>query len=409
MNQLPILTLDALHGAVTGRAAALRRICDLQPAGGAGDKVFPPTYEGGKYATEQRVTADGVVVTCVLLDSVQSQANRMELALLDAWRAAQVQLPVLSVRFEDARLRKPFTVTSLEAPHRIADALLRDSLLDGVMFRKSDKGQVLDVADIRNATGLFGLNPTALLFGLWDSTGPRGGMGVKFQRALVSEIVGIDAQQGVRTSSRIDPAQIMLGAGPVFERARADDAAPNWTLDESQARSEKGKPLKLGKDGKPSESNHGNVTPGISDGGFTFSRAQITTVLSLPVLRRLRFPVSGSANSDPARDAAARTALAALGLLAATLSAEGGLDLRSRCLLVPESEPAWELLDAPGQPPGRYSLDGAQALALFKSALDRAQSAGLPWEGEIALTPSEELLRLVARSQDLASTGTSEA
>ena len=79
-------------------------------------------------------------------------------------------------------------MSSLEAPHRVADALFRDSLLDGVMFRKSDTGRVLDTADVRNAAGLFGLCPTALVFGLWDSTGPRGGLGAKFQR--VDDFVG---------------------------------------------------------------------------------------------------------------------------------------------------------------------------------------------------------------------------
>lgn len=409
MSQQPTLSLDALHAAVSGRAAALRRIVPLQPAGGPGDKVFPPTYEGGKYAVEQRITSDGEISQCVLLDSVQSQANRMELALLDAFRAGQIQLPVLTVTFDDARLRKRFTVTSLEAPHRIADALLRDSLLDGVTFRQSPKGRVLDDADIRNATGLFGLNPTALLFGLWDSTGPRGGMGVKFQRAIVSEIVAQSAQAGVKTSSRIDPAQIMLGAGPVYERAAVDPSTPSWTLEESKARAEKGKPVRLGKDGKPSESNHGNVTPGITDGGYTFKSAQLTTVLSLPVLRRLRFPTQGATSSDVARDTAGRTALAALGVLAATLAAEAGLDLRSRCLLVPQAEPVWDILGAPGQAPASYSLDGDAAIGLFRQALDRALSAGLPWEGEIHLTPTDDLLKLVERSQNLASTGTSDA
>lgn len=396
------LTLDVLQAAVSGRAAALRRIATLQPAGGVGDKVFPPTYEGGQYASEKRVVEGGEIVDCVLLDSVQSQANRMELALLDAMRAGRIALPLLTVRFDDPRLRKRFTVTSLEAPHRIADALLRDSLHEGRMFRKSEKGRVLNDADIRNATGLFGLNPTALLFGLWDSTGPRGGLGVKFQRALVSEVIVIRVQQGVRTSSRIDPAQVMLGAGPIYARAGESERHPDWTLDKSEAIHEKGQPKKLGKDGKPSESNHGNVTPTIADGGVTMARAQQTTVLSLPVLRRLRFPIDGAASSDPARDVAARTALASLALLAAALAEEAGTDLRSRCLLVPTAPFEWELLDQPGSPNRRFTLDGDAAVTLFAKALDRARSAGLPWENEIELTPTEELLQLVARSQDLA-------
>lgn len=237
------LTLDVLKQAVAGHAAAFRCVTEYQPAGGIGDKVFPPTYEGGKYAVEKRVTADGEIVDCVLLDSVQSQANRMELVLLDALHAKRInKFPLLTVRFDHESLPKKFTVTSLEAPHRAADAIFRDSKLDGVMFRKSDKGKVLDTADVRNATGLFGLCPAALVFGIWDSTGPRGGLGAKFQRALVSEMIGWNAQDGVKTSSRIDPLQIQLGAGPLYERAEKNGTVPEWTLVESEAKKEKTSP-----------------------------------------------------------------------------------------------------------------------------------------------------------------------
>jgi hypothetical protein len=43
-NDLPILQLQDLVDAVSGTAGALRCWTRLQPAGGAGDKVFPPTY-----------------------------------------------------------------------------------------------------------------------------------------------------------------------------------------------------------------------------------------------------------------------------------------------------------------------------------------------------------------------------
>jgi CRISPR-associated protein Csb1 len=402
MTTSTTLDFSTLKAAVAGHAAALRLRATLQPAGGVGDKVFPPTYEGGKYATEKRVVEGGEIVDCVLLDSVQSQANRMELALLDAHRARLVSLPVLIVRFDDARLRKRFSVSSLEASHRIADALLRDSLCDGVVFRKSAKGRVLDEADLRNATGLFGLNPTALVFGLWDSTGPRGGLGVKFPRALVSEIVGYQAEIGTKTSSRIDQAQIMKEAGVLYERRDPGNADMDWTTNPDLALRDKNQPRKLGKEGKPSEANHGNVTPSLAAGGVTISHALQTTVLSMPALRRLRFPLDGSADSDPAADAAARTTLAALALLGATLAAEAGADLRSRCFLLPTAPLEWELLGNPADPEQRFMLDGKAALALFTSALDSAQSAGLPWEGEITLQPTEELVQLVARSQELA-------
>ena len=394
------LTTEALRSAVAGTAAAFRCLTTYQPVGGPGDKVFPPTYEGGRYAEEKRILDGGEIVDCVLLDSVQSQANRMELALLEARRTGRIELPLVTVRFDHDSLKKKFTVTSLEAPHRVADAILRDSLLDGVIFRRSDKGKVLDTADVKNATDLFGLCPTALVFGLWDSTGPRGGLGAKFQRALVSEMVGLDAQAGMKTSSRIDPALIMLGAGPVYERAAINEATPDWTLDPTLAVKEKNQAKKLGK-GKPSEANHGNVTPSIATGGFTISRGLQTTVLSLTALRRLRFPLNG-ADSDAAADRAARTALAALGLLGAALVREEGADLRSRCQLFPTEKSVWELLDCPGEEPKRYALSGSEAIALFNAAVNEATTAGLPWEREILLKPSDELIQLVAKSQELA-------
>jgi len=393
------LTLSALQHAVAGSAAAFRSVTILQPVGGAGDKIFPPTYSGGTYATEKRRVPDhDEPVDCILLDSVQSQANRMELALLDAWEQGDFPLPVVSVDFRDQGLPKSLRVTSLEAPHRIVDALLRDCLLDGVAFRKSARGQMLDHMDSRNAASLFELCPTALLFGLWDSTGPRGGLGAKFARALVSEIVGINAVSGVKTSSRIDPAQIMLGAGPVYL-----SRGGGWTLIESEAKIEKGKPVKVGKDGKPSEVNHGNVTPSIDTraGGFTVASAQRTTTLSLPALRRLRFPLDGEAS--PVRDQAARVALAALGLCAATLSRDLGGDLRSRCHLIAESPSHWELLDRPGEAPKTFTLDAEQAITLYKEAVTAAREAGLPWlTAELKLTPSPQLVALVRKSQELA-------
>ena len=390
------IDLQTLKKALDSTAAAFRCVTDYQPAGGPGDKIFPPTYEGGKYATEERIDpTTGERRQCVLLDSVQSQANRMELALLEAHRAGKVELPLLVTRFDQEELLKKFTVTSLEAPHRIADALFRDSLLNGTIFRKSALGSTLDMADIRNATGLFELCPTALVFGLWDSTGPRGGAGAKFQRAIVSEIVGYDAVAGKKTASRIDPAEIRLGAGTLYERDSESDNAPRWTLKEKDGQQ------KL-KTGRPSEANHGNITPSITEGGFTISKARQTTTLSLAALRRLRFPLNGAADSDRGIDLIARTTLAALGLAAGTL-ARVDTDLRSRCQLFAVQKPVWELLDRPGESPQEFELSPEDALKLLQKAITEAEKVGLPWEGEVQLTPSPELVDLVQRSQELAS------
>src|SRR5688500_912238 len=106
------LTLDQLRSSVRGTAAAFRCVAEAQHAGGDGDKVFPPTYEGGKYATEKRrINGRDEPVECVLLDSVQSQANRMEFALLDAWERGRIPLPVITADFTEFDLPKPLRIT----------------------------------------------------------------------------------------------------------------------------------------------------------------------------------------------------------------------------------------------------------------------------------------------------------
>jgi hypothetical protein len=84
------LTYERLRAAVEGTAAAFRAVTTLDPAGGDGDKLFPPTYQGGVYAREVRIIG-GQPAPCVLLDSVQSQANRLELALLEWHRSVRAE------------------------------------------------------------------------------------------------------------------------------------------------------------------------------------------------------------------------------------------------------------------------------------------------------------------------------
>lgn len=418
-----MLTLKELNGAVSGTAAAFRCRRRLQPGGGEGDKVFPPTFAGAVYAVEQRrIPQREQPVTCVLLDSVQSQANRMEQALQDALDAGGIDLPVIEVDFTQADLPEPVgKVTSFQTPHRLADAILRDSNHDGKPFRESAIARALNQATPINATAVYSLCPTALVFGMWDSTGPKGGLGAKFERAIVSEVIGIGAEFGLKTASRIDPI-ITKTKGIVLYRT------PNggWTLDEGIAAKEKNKPVKLGKEGKVSEANLGNVTPSfskytkgaggfdplrstsveigqIAPGGVTIEYAEQITTLSLICLRRLRFPTNNTKPDQSAADAAARTVLAALGLCAATLAFESGMGLRSRCLLWPDSPMEWELLATPGETPEQFVLDSRAAKALLAEAVAAAEATGLTWEKKgITLVPSVELVNLVRLSQEQA-------
>jgi CRISPR-associated protein Csb1 len=393
------LTLEVLQHAVRGRYAAVRRTTRLEPLG---DKVFPPTYEGGEYATEDRQIRNDKdqvqSVQTVLLDSVQSQANRLEMALLRAVDAGTIDMPLLQVNFaldaDNPILTEIGRLTALEAPHRMCDAIFRDSEHDGVAFRQSALGEKLNDARSANATPVFELCPTALIFGFWDSQGPRGGLGPKVQRALVSEIIGYQAAMGKRTSSRIDPLQIENNVD-IYEKVGG-----GWTSDEAEAvRDDKDNPKRL----KPSEINHGNITPSMRDknknlnhGGVTLAYAVQHTVLSLAALRRLRFPVNGKLNPDA--EVAARTVLASLALAAICFLDQDGYDLRSRCLL--DGTPgAFEFVGGGVSTP--FGLDTSTAASLVKQAVQTAVSKGLPWPaGPIVLRPSSSLAQLVVASRE---------
>jgi CRISPR-associated protein Csb1 len=210
------LNYSKLEEAVAANSVAIRWVNDLDPAGGPGDKVFPPTYEGGQYAWENRVI-DEKRVPCILLDSVQSQANRLELALLSWHRACKENakpFPLVQVDFAGTDAAEIGLFSALEAPHRVVDAIFLACEVCGsggkkVPFRHpknpekgSEYGKRLEAANVANATPVFELCPTGLLFGMWDSHGARGGLGEKFQRVLVSEIFGMDAEGGKRPAIR---------------------------------------------------------------------------------------------------------------------------------------------------------------------------------------------------------------
>ena len=404
------LTCGRLRDAVAGDAVALRSRMTLQPAGGEGDKIFPPSYDTGerashKYAVEERQVGESDrVSTTVLLDSVASQANRAELALLDGWERGELVFPLPYVDFSDDEGATDYDkLTVLEAPHRLADAVFRDSLLDDTLFRLSEVGRAITDATPRNVTALFRYSPTSLLFGMWDSTGPKGGLGSKFQRAYVSEIVGFDAQVGRKVRSRIDPLQVEKVA-PADRVYNSTDRNEVWTDDPAHAETDnKGNPIHAsragtsGEAGQPSKINHGNIVPSIDTqtGGVTVSSALQTTVISFAALRRLRC----KAHSREA-ETAVHTAVAALGVAAIAYQYEMDFDLRSRCLLLPTHSPRLELLRRDGSAGDVVEVDRVSSARILQEAAEQATTAGIGWKtDDIRLVPAPKLLELIRRSR----------
>src|SRR5262249_1538402 len=136
-----------------------------------------------------------------------------------------VNIPHIVVDFKGRNVAGITEITSLEAPHRVYDAILRDSLLNGEPFMKSDTGMRLAKPKPEDASILAETSPTALLFGAWHSTGEGGAIGARFARCLSSEIVAVNVpvdeitdsrtgevelrSAGRRTGSRIDPLGIL--------------------------------------------------------------------------------------------------------------------------------------------------------------------------------------------------------
>ena len=390
---------------IVAEHAAIRRRQVLQPVGGKGDKIFPPTYpaernnEPPRHVYEKR-KINGREVWCVLVDSVASQANRLEDALSAAIDEG-LAIPHLFVDFTTTELADIGRLTSLQAPHRVYDAIFRDSLLNGTPFMKSDLGRRLAAAGPRDASALLEVAPAALLFGAWHSTGEGGGLGAKFARCLVSEIVAVDVPVeevvgdrrtgevtprtlGRRVGSRIDPLGI-LRAVEVY-KGEAD-----WGTSPTEAG-------KGAKKVRPSEINHGNIAPSVQPLGVTCDHLEHGFVLSCAALRRLGF-------GGGERDAAGRTLLAALGLLAVAEQDARGYALRSRCDLVCDGAAPFEIVhrDGSGEP---LALDRETARRLWTEAFALAKKVGFAFEAEpIRLQPQPKLVEIVRKSRELALAG----
>jgi CRISPR-associated protein Csb1 len=343
---------------------------------------------------------DGADIWCVLIDSVQSQANRLEESLMGAIRDGGVNIPHVVVDFSGKDIAGITEITSLEAPHRVYDAILRDSLFKGVPFMKSDIGKRLATAKLEDASVVAEVSPTALLFGAWHSTGEGGGLGAKFARCLVSEVIGVDVPideiadtktgeieprtAGRRTGSRIDP----LG---VLRKVEVFKGANGWDVKKEGAG-------KNAKQVRPSEINHGNIAPSVSALGVTCDYLEHTLVLSFAGLRRLGF---GPAD----RNAAGRTLLAALGLLAVAEQDARGYSLRSRCELVCDEKAPLELVHPDGTT-DEIPFSRGSARDLYNQAFDAAKHADFHFPTEpIRLTPQDKLVEIVHRSQELALSG----
>jgi CRISPR-associated protein Csb1 len=371
-------------------ASTLRLRCRLQPAGGPGAKIMPPTYkskEGPTYIEESRRIGD-TEHDCILLDGVASQANRIESALAGRVSIDEIPLPTLEVD------QNEFGVHSgLEFSHRCFDAWIEDAhTSDGQRFGETALFARLSSSPSRHhLTALMETFPVGIVLGCWASRSKNPQGTTRLARILASEIIAVDAVGGNRPASRLDRHHVSSGVKLVRTSDTAKDRfeiAPD-TGD--------GKPPKDTK--SPSELGYGNIPPVLAEhGGITMDHAiQIATV-SMPALRECGFPTEDGERATE-RDIAGRAMLTALSLRMLALQVEQGYDLRSGCLLVPEDEPTVDLVGRLGKTVASWPLIEARTDELLEQAILRGRKHGLNWEGQkLELVASDVQLTLLRQS-----------
>jgi CRISPR-associated protein Csb1 len=308
---------DVVRAAIRDGDAVIRIRADLEPA--AGDKILPPTYAGGKHnLTTPR--GDGSSEWCSL-DSPASFANRVEAAINGAFP----ELAPLRVRVGAK------TLSTLQMPHRIFDAILRESTLDGTPWLETAIAKAVQAATPESAYPLLHWDPSLVLFGGWDSTKlgrrAKAARQAKYPAALSCEITASDVLPINRAGSRIDPLGIEGTEACLVEhedgRLEPYDATQHGQI-----------PIRPEKDNdiyprqvKPSQVNLGNVAPTlIAKGVLVRGRIGLSGVLDLRRLGRYGF--------SPAADQEARLLLALMGLFGVDAVLRQGLDLRRDCELI---------------------------------------------------------------------------
>lgn len=365
-------------------ASAITLRAKLIPASSMPDDdkflVLPPTYaEIGHLASPVR--EDGTH-QYILIESPQSWANRLE-ELLDR---PEVGVGALMVKVAGRSL------TVNELPHRIFDALLRDSEQAGQPFRETVVGRSLTEARADNATALLENAPGTLLFGAWDSFAGAKMGAAKWPAALAGQIMGFDALQTKKAGIRVDPMNIAKDAVTGF---KAESRAEVWTIDEAKASKDaKGKPVPLG---KASEVGHGHILAALATKGAWVSSIELRSSLSLTRLRRYQFPLMGRPGADAG--AAARAYLAALGLWLMHTRLMAGLELRAGAEL--DATSAEFVLRAPLQADRVMPVSAETVGQALQQAHAAAVSAGFKFAAPAEFVASARLEQLIKTSEAL--------
>lgn len=351
----------------------------LEPVGGPESIIFPPTYarKGGDhpYAISvlrsdlppEQAQAAGAIANICDLDSVGSQANRMEPAF--AQPPLNSLVPQILIKAGD------LTVNLLQIGHRIADGAVRFSAL----AEEATKAMSA-LAHQRSAAELARLAPTSLIFGFWNSRetdDPK--LAIKFPRILSSTIRATNVavlKRSAQFNPAFDPTQIGLTDEPAGRAAESQD--------------EKDPLSQLGLRAAPAVDTHGGVR--------VFGDIVRKTEINLVVARSLAVTKDGGLDEEETLKL--RRYLLGLSLVAGRV--QSAYNLRQGCLLV--AKPNVQVQAHLVFPDGRRESFTWDFNAAYEFAKQAAKEFGVfaekPSPKEHALQPEKVKEALKAKAEE---------
>lgn len=339
---MPDLTQFDHYLSYDGPAALVIRE-HLMPVEGVDGVLFPATFAAGDgFPGGYNIDTDAKGNTVALIDSVGSQANRIEPIFMSAkYKQLVPQIAVTAGEKE---------ISILEAGHRAGDALVRCSSLQKELqdaFHQVLKG---------DATALAKVAPTSLVFGVWDSRDTQ----AKLPRVISSSIRAFNIRSLTRGAVYIPPV---------------DYAELQVFSEEEKAKAEGDNKNPLAKRGfvhVPASASHGGV---IAEGGI---RRDAT--LGLAALRLIH------AGKNENQTLALRRYILGLSLVAFTHSSS--CYLRQGCMLVLNPDQPREFVevhsDGKRTPCSITHEDAIQFATLAAQAFGVGESKTVPFDKERA-------------------------
>jgi len=182
----------------------------LMPVEGADGVFFPSTFADIGYNIDYEDARNKTGRNIALIDSVGSQANRIE--PMFAEDAYAELIPQIRIRAGEK------TINLVDVGHRAGDAIARCSALQSELqqaFKEVLKGNSLPLAKVA---------PTSLIFGVWDSRDTQ----AKLPRLIASTIRAFDVRKLTRSATYFAPMDyVSEGVLSTTDAEKAEGSSKN--------------------------------------------------------------------------------------------------------------------------------------------------------------------------------------